>query len=60
MSSPSYLLHGAVHSDDPLVELLLSLLPVALIIGGGIGAYLLAMRDVRPERQPENASDEPV
>lgn len=54
------LLHGAVHSGNPLVEALLSLLPITLIAGGGVGAYLLATRSDRRPRQDDRHGDEPV
>ena len=60
MEAAGYVLHGAVHSGNPFVELLLTLLPVVLIIGGGIGAYLLAVRDGHTTPPAESSSDEPI
>jgi hypothetical protein len=60
MEPAGYVLHGAVHSGSPFVELLLSLLPVVVIIGGAIGAYLVAGRDRRAASPAENSSDEPI
>ena len=51
-----YLLHGAVHSSNPVAELLLFVLPM-VAVAGMLGVYWLTQRQHRRPNSEEHAQD---